>query len=105
MHKQQSRVEISRHTWHRQESDESSESVHDYTEPGHNAMPRSNTFPCNTTANQQGATVQSSVSQYGGTTGARVQRTARMPMGGWEEEPVVEEGSEDELPPHVHKVT
>lgn len=25
-------------------------------------------------------------------------------MGGWEEEPVAEEGSEDELPPHVHKV-
>lgn len=36
--------------------------------------------------------------------GARVQRTARMPMGGWEEEPVAEDGSEDELPPHVHKV-
>lgn len=33
--------------------------------------------------------------------GARVQRTARMPMGGWEEEPVAEEY---ELPPHVHKV-
>lgn len=36
--------------------------------------------------------------------GSRVQRTARMPMGGWEEEPVAEEGSEDDLPPHVHKV-
>lgn len=33
--------------------------------------------------------------------GARVQRTARMPMGGWEEEPVAEEY---ELPPHAHKV-
>ncbi|MCJ8730071.1 hypothetical protein PDJAM_G00113620 [Pangasius djambal] len=104
MHKQQSRVEISRHTWHRQESDESCESVHDYMEATRN-LPRSNTFPCNTTPNQQGATAQSSVSQYGRTTGARVQRTARMPMGGWEEEPVAEEGSEDELPPHVHKVT
>ncbi|KAM9483592.1 autophagy-related protein 9A isoform 1-T1 [Clarias gariepinus] len=106
MHKQQSRVEISRHTWHRQESDESSESTHEYAEATRN-LPRSNTFPCNTAPNQQGATVQSSVSQYGGTSGggARVQRTARMPMGGWEEEPVAEEGSEDDLPPHVHKVT
>ncbi|KAF7711100.1 hypothetical protein HF521_000111 [Silurus meridionalis] len=104
MHKQHSRVEISRHTWHRQESDESSESVHDYPEATHN-LPRSNTFPCNTTPKQQGSTVHSSVSQYGGASGTRVQRTTRMPMGGWEEEPVAEEGSEDELPPHVHKVT
>ncbi|XP_017337852.1 autophagy-related protein 9A [Ictalurus punctatus] len=104
MHKQQSCVEISRHTWHRQESDDSSESAHDYIEATRN-LPRSSTFPCNTTPNQQGATAQSSISQYGGITGPRVQRTARIPMGGWEEEPVAEEGSEDELPPHVHKVT
>ncbi|TTH38805.1 Autophagy-related protein 9A [Bagarius yarrelli] len=107
MHKQQSRVDVSRHTWHRQESDDSGESAHDYVEAAHNPMPRSNTFPCNAATNQQGATVHGSVSQYGRTAGARVQRTARMPMGGWEEEeeePVAEEGSEDELPPHVHKV-
>lgn len=107
MHKQQSRVDVSRHTWHRQESDDSGESAHDYVEAARNPMPRSNTFPCNAATNQQGATVHSSASHYGGTAGAQVQRTARMPMGGWEEEeePVAEEGSEDELPPHVHKVT
>lgn len=68
MHKQQSCVEISRHTWHRQESDDSSESAHDYIEATRN-LPRSSTFPCNTTPNQQGATAQSSISQYGGITG------------------------------------
>ncbi|XP_062853790.1 autophagy-related protein 9A [Trichomycterus rosablanca] len=110
MHKQQSRGEISRHTWHREESDESSEDVHDDTETTRN-LPRSNTFPINTTANQQGTALHSSMQrQYGGTTdslsgGHRVQRMARMPMGGWAEAPVPEEGSEDDLPPHVHKVT
>ena len=42
----------------------------------------------------------------------RGQRSARVPMGGWVEEiqsgrhhdPVPEEGSEDELPPQIHKV-
>ncbi|KAG9277604.1 autophagy-related protein 9A [Astyanax mexicanus] len=118
MHKQQSRGELSRHTWHRQESDESSESVHDDVEAIRN-LPRSNTFPFATTPNQEGAALQSSSQRrYGGTTdslcgGPRFQRTARMPMGGWSEEsqtgrhhePVPEEGSEDELPPHIHKVT
>lgn len=40
-------------------------------------------------------------------------RTARVPMGGWAEEgqgvarhhgPLPEESSEDEMPPHIHKV-
>lgn len=80
MHKQQSRVEISRHTWHRQESDESIESVHDYLEATRN-LPRSSTFPCNTTPNQQGATVQSSVSQYGGTAGNAAVTPQSVPVG------------------------
>lgn len=108
MHKQQSRSEISRHTWHRQESDESSESVHDDFETRN--LPRSNTFPFHISPNQQVAALQSSTQRnYGGNLdsggGSRVQRVSRMPMGGWAEEPVPEEGSEDELPPHVHKVT
>uniref|UniRef100_A0AAR2LGC3 Autophagy-related protein 9 n=1 Tax=Pygocentrus nattereri TaxID=42514 RepID=A0AAR2LGC3_PYGNA len=102
----ESRGELSRHTWHRQESDESSESVHDDVEAIRN-LPRSSTFPFATTPSQEGAGLQSSSQRR-----PRVQRTARMPMGGWSEEPhtgrhhdpVPEEGSEDELPPHIHKV-
>ncbi|XP_030637625.1 autophagy-related protein 9A [Chanos chanos] len=118
LHKQQSRREVSRHTWHRQESDESSESVHDDPEASHN-LPRSNTFPFGGTPNQEGAALQmSGQRRYGGTTeslcgSSRIQRTPRVPMGGWTEEtqtgrhhePVPEEGSDDELPPHIHKVT
>lgn len=45
--------------------------------------------------------------------GGKSVRTARLPMGGWAEdgkassrhhEPLQEETSEDELPPHIHKV-
>lgn len=69
MHKQQSRGELSRHTWHRQESDESSESTHDDLE-GIRNFPRSNTFPCAGTSNQEGAALQSSGQRrYGGTSG------------------------------------
>uniref|UniRef100_A0A672JXN7 Autophagy-related protein 9 n=1 Tax=Sinocyclocheilus grahami TaxID=75366 RepID=A0A672JXN7_SINGR len=115
MHKQQSRGEVSRHTWHRQESDESSESVNEDMEAAR-TFPRSSTFP--TTSHQAGAAQQSgSQRRYSGTSDPvsgsfRAQRTPRMPMGGWSEEnqmsrhhdPVPEEGSEDELPPHIHKV-
>lgn len=48
-HKQQSRGELSRHTWHRQESDESSDSIPDEvrSEPNPHSrnFPRSHTFP------------------------------------------------------------
>uniref|UniRef100_A0A8C1PJM8 Autophagy-related protein 9 n=1 Tax=Cyprinus carpio TaxID=7962 RepID=A0A8C1PJM8_CYPCA len=115
MHKQQSRGEVSRHTWHRQESDESSESVNEDIEAARN-FPRSSTFP--TTSHQEGPAQQSSSQRrYGGASDPvsgsfRAQRTPRMPMGGWSEEnqmgrhhdPVPEEGSEDELPPQIHKV-
>ncbi|XP_057194806.1 autophagy-related protein 9A [Triplophysa rosa] len=118
MHKQQSQGELSRHTWYRQESDESSESVNEDLESTRN-FPRSSTFPCTTTPHQEGAAHHSSRQQrrHGGTTdsvpgSSRVQRTPRVPLGGWSEETrtgrhhdtVPEEGSEDELPPRVHKV-
>ncbi len=67
MHKQQSRGEVSRHTWHRQESDESSESVNEDMEAAR-TFPRSSTFP--TTSHQEGAAQQSgSQRRYGGTSG------------------------------------
>lgn len=67
MHKQQSRGEVSRHTWHRQESDESSESVNEDMEATR-TFPRSSTFP--TTSHQEGAAQQSgSQRRYGGTSG------------------------------------
>lgn len=49
LHKQQSRGELPRHTWHRQDSDESSDSVPDEvrSEPNPHSrnFPRSHTFP------------------------------------------------------------
>lgn len=48
-----------------------------------------------------------------GASGSKVVRAAHSPMGGWAEDsqvaprhhdPVPEESSEDEMPPHVHKV-
>lgn len=49
LHKQQSRGELSRHTWHRQESDESSDSVPDEVRsepiPHCRNFPRSYTYP------------------------------------------------------------
>ncbi|XP_061092445.1 autophagy-related protein 9A [Conger conger] len=119
LHKQQSRGELSRHTWHREDSDESSESVPEDAEAPR-SLPRSNTFPSAASAQQEGAPLQSSAQRhYGGTIdslggGSRTApRLSRLPMGGWAEEaqagrqhdPVPEEGSEDELPPHIHKVT
>lgn len=146
LHKQQSGGELSRHTWHRQDSDDSSDSV---TEEGgsgggnpnpRNPIPRSHTFPISTpittpgpipssnsgpnpdrgtTPGQDVTPLQSnSQRRYGGNTDSvgpegRVVRSARVPMGGWAEEgrggrhpdTVPEEGSEDDMPPNIHKVT
>ncbi|CDQ77628.1 unnamed protein product, partial [Oncorhynchus mykiss] len=146
LHKQQSGGELSRHTWHRQDSDDSSDSV---TEEGGSGggntntrkpIPRSHTFPISTpistpgpipssnsgpnpdrgtTPGQEVAPLQSnSQRRYGGNTdsvgpGGRVVRSERVPMGGWAEEgrggrhpdTVPEEGSEDDMPPNIHKVT
>ncbi|XP_008307870.1 autophagy-related protein 9A [Cynoglossus semilaevis] len=140
LHKQQSRGDLSRHTWHRQESDESSDSIPDEVRshnPQSRHFPRSHTFPTtvssptaipasasdisSTAIGQEGVpSLGGSHQQYSesatGTCGAggRVVRTARVPMGGWAEEgqgvarhhgPLPEESSEDEMPPHIHKIT
>ncbi|MBN3273927.1 ATG9A protein, partial [Polyodon spathula] len=121
LHKQNSQAEPARHTWHRQESDDSSESVPEESEVPH-GLPRSATFP-STSARQypyqeQAALHSSGHRQHGGATdtvsvGPRATpRFSRLPMGGWAEEvqggrrheTVPEEGTEEELPPHIHKV-
>uniref|UniRef100_A0A8C1EAZ8 Autophagy-related protein 9 n=1 Tax=Cyprinus carpio carpio TaxID=630221 RepID=A0A8C1EAZ8_CYPCA len=113
-------TEMSIHALYMHESapeyyDESSESVNEDMEAAR-TFPRSSTFP--TTSHQAGAAQQSGSQRHYGRTSDpvsgsfRAQRTPRMPMGGWSEEnqmsrhhdPVPEEGSEDELPPHIHKV-
>nr|XP_061824103.1 autophagy-related protein 9A-like [Nerophis lumbriciformis] len=136
LHKQQSRGELSRHTWHRQESDESSDSVPDEVKSvpssRYKNFPRSHTFPTSVpspttvipssvsdgsaSAGQEGASSQqSNQRRYSDTLGGKaVTRSARVPMGGWAEEyqsaaprrheSLPEESSEDELPPHIHKV-
>uniref|UniRef100_A0A3Q2P7Z7 Autophagy-related protein 9 n=1 Tax=Fundulus heteroclitus TaxID=8078 RepID=A0A3Q2P7Z7_FUNHE len=129
LHKQQSRGDLSRHTWHRQESDESSDSIPDEVRSEPNArsrhVPRSHTFP--TTLTSPGAGSASAASGQSssqrrhsgpaadpfGAGAAKVVRTPLVPMGGWAEEgkassrhqePLQEETSEDELPPHTQKV-
>uniref|UniRef100_A0A671TPP8 Autophagy-related protein 9 n=1 Tax=Sparus aurata TaxID=8175 RepID=A0A671TPP8_SPAAU len=114
LHKQQSRGELSRHTWHRQDSDESSDSVPDEvrSEPNPHSrhFPRSHTFP--TTVASPSA-IPTSASAYSFGAGGKAVRSARVPMGGWAEDgqaaprhhdPLPEESSEDEMPPHIHKV-
>ncbi|TRY59078.1 hypothetical protein DNTS_008393 [Danionella cerebrum] len=112
MHKQQSRGELSRHTWHRQESDESSESVNEDFEAGR-SFPRSSTFPSTATTHHERAPSQRHHHRASDPAAgsSQVQRSPRVPMG-WSEdrqmgrhhEPVPEEGSEDELPPNIQKV-
>ncbi|XP_061552342.1 autophagy-related protein 9A isoform X1 [Phycodurus eques] len=137
LHKQQFRGDtLSRHTWHRQESDESSDSVPDEVKsvPGtrYKYFPRSHTFPTTvpsptaipSSASEgaatglEGASSQQGGEQrpYSGSLGARgkVTRSARAPMGRWSEElqqsaprcheSLPEDSSEDEMPPHIHKV-
>lgn len=69
LHKQQSRGELSRHTWHRQESDESSDSVPDEvrSEPSRHSrhFPRSHTFP---TSVPSPSAIPTSASAIGSTT-------------------------------------
>ncbi|XP_057716103.1 autophagy-related protein 9A isoform X2 [Corythoichthys intestinalis] len=137
LHKQQSRGDaLSRHTWHRQESDESSDSVLDEVKSvsgsRYKNFPRSHTFPTSVpspiaipssasegaAASLEGASTQQSGDRCPHSdalgAGGKVTRSARVPMGGWAEEPyqsaprrhesLPEESSEDELPPHIHKV-
>lgn len=141
LHKQQSRGELPRHTWHRQDSDESSDSVpvevRSEPQPHSRHFPRSHTFP---TAAPSPTVIPTSTSDTStairGKEGSplvgrsqsgveksnkdlligetKIVRTARVPMGGWADdnqaaprypEPLPEESSEDEMPPHIHKVT
>ncbi|XP_072313530.1 autophagy-related protein 9A [Eucyclogobius newberryi] len=126
-HKQQSRGELPRHTWHRQDSDESSDSIPDEvrSEPPRRArnLPRSYTFPTaapspsdipksasDTSTNTKGQErAPSSADRQPDLLGAGTKfvRTARVPMGGWadDNQALPEESSDDEMPPHIHKVT
>ncbi|XP_060938644.1 autophagy-related protein 9A [Limanda limanda] len=111
LHKQQSLGEVSRHTWHRQESDESSDSIPDEVRsqptPRSRNLPRSHTYPTtvpspsaiptsasatsSTFMGQEAAAASqgSSHQRYGRPTtdsfgaGGKVVRSARLPMGGW----------------------
>lgn len=124
LHKQQTQAEPERHVWHRRESDESGESAPEEAGEGARApqpIPRSASYPC--AATRPGAPETTALHggfqrRYGGITDpGTVPRApshfSRLPLGGWAEdgqsasrhpEPVPEEGSEDELPPQVHKV-
>ncbi|XP_006972223.1 autophagy-related protein 9A [Peromyscus maniculatus bairdii] len=124
LHKQQTQAEPERHVWHRRESDESGESAPEEGGDGARAsqpIPRSASYPC--AATRSGAPETTALHggfqrRYGGITDpGTVPRApshfSRLPLGGWAEdgqpasrhpEPVPEEGSEDELPPQVHKV-
>uniref|UniRef100_A0A3Q2Z7Y8 Autophagy-related protein 9 n=1 Tax=Hippocampus comes TaxID=109280 RepID=A0A3Q2Z7Y8_HIPCM len=124
LHKQQSRCDaLSRHTWHRQESDESSDSIPDEVKSvsgsRYKHFPRSHTFPTTVpsptaipSSASEGAAAPETMSSRQGD--GKVTRSARVPMGGWAEEShqsaprrpesLPEESSEDEMPPHVHKV-
>uniref|UniRef100_A0A8C9Y2Q8 Autophagy-related protein 9 n=1 Tax=Sander lucioperca TaxID=283035 RepID=A0A8C9Y2Q8_SANLU len=124
LHKQQSRGELSRHTWHRQESDESSDSVPDEvrSEPNPHSrhFPRSHTFPTTVpspsaipTSSSRASSHSSSQRRYSGPTTALKHKSRGVPMGGWAEEgqaaprhheTLPEESSEDDMPPQIHKV-
>uniref|UniRef100_A0A671WVC3 Autophagy-related protein 9 n=1 Tax=Sparus aurata TaxID=8175 RepID=A0A671WVC3_SPAAU len=117
LHKQQSRGELSRHTWHRQDSDESSDSVPDEvrSEPNPHSrhFPRSHTFPTTVASPSAIPTSASSSTQRRFSGSGTSVRSARVPMGGWAEDgqaaprhhdPLPEESSEDDMPPHIHKV-
>ncbi|KAK0150222.1 Autophagy-related protein 9A [Merluccius polli] len=115
-HKQQSRGDLSRHTWHRQDSDDSSDSMVDEVRTDAKThlrnFPRSQTFPSAApspsaipSSGQEGATLVGA--------GGRVVRSARVPMEGGPRtarRPRVsttryQRGSEDEVAPHIHRLT
>ncbi|MEE6488994.1 hypothetical protein FKM82_015457 [Ascaphus truei] len=118
LHQQHTRMAPGRHHWHRQESDESGDSVQgdalinttsnippSASCPSPAALPTEERVP---PVNMQ----RFSVSTDLGSVQRAASSFARQPMGGWSEdgqptrhpETVPEEGSEDELPPQVHKV-
>uniref|UniRef100_A0A8C4S449 Autophagy-related protein 9 n=1 Tax=Erpetoichthys calabaricus TaxID=27687 RepID=A0A8C4S449_ERPCA len=119
LHKQQVRTEPARHVWHRQDSDDSSESAPEDSE-ANRTLPRSATFPFPGALSRQEGSTAPMVGQrrYGCTpdgasgTSRPGSRMSRLPMGGWTEDvqagrhhdTVPEEGSDDEQPPQIHKV-
>ncbi|XP_051787331.1 autophagy-related protein 9A [Erpetoichthys calabaricus] len=120
LHKQQVRTEPARHVWHRQDSDDSSESAPEDSE-ANRTLPRSATFPFPGALSRQEGSTAPMVGQrrYGCTpdgasgTSRPGSRMSRLPMGGWTEDvqagrhhdTVPEEGSDDEQPPQIHKIT
>ncbi|XP_077176879.1 autophagy-related protein 9A isoform X3 [Paroedura picta] len=124
LHKQHAQLELERHLWHRQESDESGESAQEESEAHRNTpsstIPRSASYPfasARQTGEEMAALQASFQRRYGGVSDPGMMHRApshfaRLPLGGWAEdgqsarhpEPVPEESSEDELPPQVHKV-
>ncbi|KAG2459340.1 ATG9A protein, partial [Polypterus senegalus] len=120
LHKQQVRTEPARHVWHRQDSDDSSESAPEDSE-ANRTLPRSATFPFPGALSRQDGSTAPMVGQrrHGSTpdgasgTSRPGSRMSRLPMGGWAEDvqagrhhdTVPEEGSDDEQPPQIHKGT
>ncbi|XP_070584786.1 autophagy-related protein 9A [Erythrolamprus reginae] len=124
LHKQHAQLDLERHLWHRQESDESGESAQEDPEAQRNTpsstMPRSASYPFASPrqVGDEASALQAGFQRrYGGVSDpGPVNRApshfARLPLGGWAEdgqaarhpEPVPEETSEDELPPQLHKV-
>ncbi|XP_039612261.1 autophagy-related protein 9A isoform X1 [Polypterus senegalus] len=120
LHKQQVRTEPARHVWHRQDSDDSSESAPEDSE-ANRTLPRSATFPFPGALSRQDGSTAPMVGQrrHGSTpdgasgTSRPGSRMSRLPMGGWAEDvqagrhhdTVPEEGSDDEQPPQIHKIT
>ncbi|KAG8538832.1 hypothetical protein GDO81_021999 [Engystomops pustulosus] len=107
-----------RHIWHRQESDDSGDSVSGEG-PAHttSSIPTSASCPSPSAVQREDKMAPISAHRFSASTDfGSVQRPssnlARQPMGGWSEDPqstrhpetVPEEGSEDELPPQTHKV-
>ncbi|XP_069473020.1 autophagy-related protein 9A isoform X2 [Ambystoma mexicanum] len=125
LHKQHTRSCMpERHVWHREDSDESGESLHEDTEAQKGtptAIPRSASYPfASKNHAEESRGLQAGFQQkYGGITDPGIvhrppAHLSRQPLGGWADdgqtsttrhpETVPEEGSEDELPPHVQKV-
>ncbi|XP_063789896.1 autophagy-related protein 9A isoform X2 [Pseudophryne corroboree] len=118
LHQQHNRMAPGRHIWHRQESDESGESVQgDGLNNTTSNIPSSASCPSPAALLREDKMPPISAHRFSASTDfGSVQRApsnlARQPMGGWSEdtqitrhpETVPEEGSEDELPPQTQKV-
>ncbi|XP_029460831.1 autophagy-related protein 9A-like [Rhinatrema bivittatum] len=112
-HQRHTRMEPERHVWHRDDSDESADSVQENTQ---SSIPRSASYPLPSVhpATEESSALQSGFQRrYGGITDPGTEHRAPasfspQPMGGWAEEgqaeTVQEEGPEDERLPPVHKV-